>query len=114
MFRAVLLLSIRLYWRFVSPYCRRRCLFRKSCSHYVFERTEHGGFFRGVAALIQRWRQCRPGYRFVVGPSVMWVQLCDGTVVDESVLAPSVSSEYWNDRPGGSVLGTGGANVDPA
>lgn len=55
----LLLLSIRLYWRYTPPSRRRACLFRQSCSRHVYAATETGGAAVGIAALWRRFRQCR-------------------------------------------------------
>ena len=89
MLRALLLLAIRLYWWLVPPRRRRTCLFRISCSCHVYEQTSEGGFLVGLRALVRRWRQCRPGYRFLLGVSAMQVRLADGSIVDASALATS-------------------------
>ena len=75
----LLRLLIRLYWWAIPAARRRTCLFNESCSHYVFRRRGQG-FVLGWSALLERYRQCRPGYRIVE------LQTNEGTIV---VLADS-------------------------
>lgn len=60
--RFFLLLLIQFYWMSIPKSKRRRCLFKKSCSHYVFDVTKDQGFFKGLKALSFRYKNCRPGY----------------------------------------------------
>lgn len=58
----LLLLGIRLYWKLWPERFRRSCLFRESCSKYVYRVTAHTGASAGFAALLERARRCRGGY----------------------------------------------------
>ncbi|MEC7784800.1 membrane protein insertion efficiency factor YidD [Leeuwenhoekiella palythoae] len=60
--RVFLILLIKFYWVLIPKAKRRRCLFKKSCSHYVFDITKDEGFFEGLKALNFRYKNCRPGY----------------------------------------------------
>ena len=55
----LILLIIRLYWFSKSKHCKPKCLFRKSCSHYVYEITQEQGFLKGLKAFLFRYRNCR-------------------------------------------------------
>lgn len=59
------MLAIRLYW-LVPARKRKQCLFKESCSRYVYRITRNHGFVKGFKALLMRWRQCRPGYHFII------------------------------------------------
>lgn len=65
--RYPLLWVIKAYWYIIPEENRRRCLFKKSCSQYVFETTAQKGFFRGMKALLYRHKHCRPGYYVIHG-----------------------------------------------
>ncbi|MEH6656858.1 membrane protein insertion efficiency factor YidD [Leeuwenhoekiella marinoflava] len=60
--RIFLLLLIRFYWISIPKTNRRRCLFKKSCSHYVFDIAKDEGLLSGLKALNFRYKHCRPGY----------------------------------------------------
>ncbi len=80
--KQLLLFAIRVYWLVVPKRMRRHCLFKCSCSQYVFAVTKEKGFRTGRIALRQRKLQCRPGYRFYKTPDGMqWVILADRSVV---------------------------------
>jgi uncharacterized protein len=76
---------IRIYW--LLPKSRRRkCLFKESCSHYVFTLTSNKGLREGLRTLKLRLKQCRPGYYiFKTGDGKEWIILKDKTVIERSV-----------------------------
>lgn len=55
----LILLIIRLYWFLIPQSSRRKCIFKKSCSHYVFETTRKEGFLKGIKAFQFRYKNCR-------------------------------------------------------
>ncbi len=57
-----LLFSIRCYWKLIPAKYRRQCIYRHSCSRYVFSVTEQNGFLAGIKALWFRYKNCRSGY----------------------------------------------------
>ncbi len=65
--RVILLGFIKTYWFLVPPKKRNRCLFKKSCSNYVFNISKEQGMLKGVKALLFRWKHCRPGYYIING-----------------------------------------------
>ena len=57
-----LLMIIKLYWLLIPESKRRRCLFKTSCSNYVYEKTQKGGLFSGLVALKFRVNNCNQHY----------------------------------------------------
>lgn len=64
----IILLIIQLYWLLKSKKGKPKCIFRKSCSHYVFEITNREGFLKGLKALCFRYKNCRHGYEIFTNP----------------------------------------------
>ena len=64
-----LLMSIQLYWFLVPPIKRRQCLFKKSCSHFVFEAAHENGLTAGLRALRYRFKRCHAGSAVYVDPN---------------------------------------------
>ena len=58
----LLLGLIKSYWYLIPPKKRNKCLFKKSCSHYVFDIAKKDGLLKGLKALYFRFKHCRPGY----------------------------------------------------
>lgn len=59
--RWLLLAIIRMYW-LIPKSKRRTCLFKKSCSHYVYDATKLHGLQKGLECLRYRFKNCRQGY----------------------------------------------------
>lgn len=66
--KILLLTIIKIYWQFIPEKRRRPCVFRKSCSKYVFEKTKEEGFFSGLKALKYRFLNCRNGIEIFENP----------------------------------------------
>ena len=58
----LLLFSIWLYWKAVPTNKRRKCLFKVSCSNYVYKKTRNEGFVSGLRALRFRIQNCNSNY----------------------------------------------------
>ena len=63
--KLVLLSLIKIYWKFIPESRRRRCLFKKSCSQYVYENTINNGLFSGIRALKFRVYNCNSHYNII-------------------------------------------------
>lgn len=80
----LLLVLIRLY-RLLPSSIKRKCLFRCSCSSYVYQATKGKGFTAGLSAFKKRWQQCRGGYAiYYTADGEKWVILADHSVVPAS------------------------------
>jgi uncharacterized protein len=86
----ILLILIKFYWRVFPEKRRRSCLFKETCSHYVYRHTDEGGFFKGVSALMQRVKKCRKGYYLYSSLDGFEMQLADGSVIKEDEIAPGI------------------------
>jgi putative component of membrane protein insertase Oxa1/YidC/SpoIIIJ protein YidD len=84
----LLLLLIRTYWLLTPENKRRRCIFKESCSNFVYRITRTEGGTKGVSALKLRFQQCRPGYAMVrdEASNLLGVRLKDGTFVPKAEL----------------------------
>jgi len=60
--KIMLLLVIKTYWVIFPKDKRRRCIFRTSCSKYVYQVTKEEGLFKGLIALKYRYQNCRSGF----------------------------------------------------
>ncbi len=54
-----LLLFIKFYQTFTPKKFRGKCLFKESCSHFVYRITEKEGLKSGLEALLYRFHNCR-------------------------------------------------------
>jgi putative component of membrane protein insertase Oxa1/YidC/SpoIIIJ protein YidD len=71
----LILLIIRLYWNFIPQSKRRKCIFKKSCSNYVFEITQKEGFIRGLKAFQFRYKNCRGNFQIFKNPINNQIQM---------------------------------------
>lgn len=63
--KAILLIFIKIYWLFVPEKRRRKCLFKTSCSHYVYQQTKENGIQKGLKALRFRMQNCNSNYQII-------------------------------------------------
>lgn len=59
--RALLLILLRGYKRFISPFLGARCRFYPSCSRYAMGAIEQHGSWRGSYMTVCRLARCHPG-----------------------------------------------------
>jgi uncharacterized protein len=75
-----LLVIIKLYWLIPAKH-RRECLFKESCSKYVYRITSEQGFLEGMKSLKKRINQCSGGYATFKIENQEMVLLKDKTIV---------------------------------
>ena len=61
----ILIVIIKLYWKFIPKTKRRKCLFKISCSNYVYGITKSQGLIKGIEALNFRVCNCNPRYNIL-------------------------------------------------
>lgn len=71
----LILFNIQLYWILKSKKSKPKCIFKKSCSNYVYETTKEQGFSRGFKALKFRFKNCRNGYEIFKNPITQETQI---------------------------------------
>lgn len=86
--RKLLLLAIRIYWK-IPTRLHEKCIFRESCSHYVYRMAKEQGFRMGIKALRERNDLCRPGYVVYRSEGRYYMQTASGRLIDEKDIAMS-------------------------
>ena len=84
--RYLLLFFIQLYW-LIPKGKRARCIFKETCSHYIYRITKQQGFKKGISALKERKVKCKPGYYYIDQNNV---RLADESVVLSCLLKESL------------------------
>lgn len=87
---------IKLYWIIIPEKERRSCLFKETCSHYVYRHTTEYGFFRGISALLLRMKKCRKGYQLYSGQKGFEMKLTDGSIIGEDEISLNILSPIYN------------------
>lgn len=64
----LILYIIQLYWFLKSKKSKPKCIFKKSCSHYVYDITKNHGFIKGIKAFNFRYKNCRNGFEIFKNP----------------------------------------------
>lgn len=95
--RLVLIYIIKMYWSFIPEKHRRKCLFKESCSHYVFRHTVEEGFISGLKALKTRVRKCRKGYRIFNNGKTFELKLADGSTISENEISSDILHPIYVD-----------------
>jgi len=92
----VLLFLIRLYWQVVPEKKRNRCLYKTSCSRYVYDVTLKQDIVDGVKALMVRVRTCNRHHEVVYlkEENVFVIRLKDGTMLQHAEISERIVSEY--------------------
>ena len=92
--RYILILIIQLYWKYIPASKRKQCIFKESCSHYVYNITKTKGFFAGVKALKYRYKHCRSGYTMIQVPSQKILISANNIVFQEEEIHPRLLNNY--------------------
>jgi len=77
----VFLSTIKIYWLIPIKY-RKKCLFKESCSHFVYRQTKEQGYKKGFNAFFQRYKQCRSHYSIIELEGKQFVLLNDHTLIE--------------------------------
>lgn len=88
--KRTLIFIIRLYWAFIPEKHRRKCLFKETCSHFVFRHTVEEGFSSGMKALKARVKKCRKGYQLYHNGKSFELKLADGSIIGENEISPNI------------------------
>jgi putative component of membrane protein insertase Oxa1/YidC/SpoIIIJ protein YidD len=85
--RYLLMFAIRIYWR-IPTKLHDKCIFKETCSHYVYRIAEHQGVIPALKAFKERNRQCRPGYVIYRSKGKFYLKTAEGDVFEEDQISP--------------------------
>ena len=92
----VLIILIRLYWFVVPIRFKRVCLFKESCSNYIYKLTLTDGFLTGFEGLRKRMRQCRGEYHLRTYKNGFEMLLSDGSIINQEEISITLIEPYIN------------------
>jgi uncharacterized protein len=58
--RYLLLVPIKFYQLFISPFLGSNCRFQPTCSQYAYDSVKSHGFFKGFILSVKRIGKCHP------------------------------------------------------
>lgn len=88
--KTTLLLLIRIYQILAPDYLRSKCLFKESCSNYVYRTIDEKGLREGFSAFKYRYYNCRAGYKVVKTNSTILFISSNFNIIDKSLIKESV------------------------
>lgn len=85
----LILLVIKLYWFAKPKNSKPKCIFKTSCSHYVFETTKKYGFLKGLNAFLFRINNCNGKSEMFINPLTKEINmiLSSKTILEEREIA---------------------------
>lgn len=85
----LILFTIQMYWNFIPESKRKKCIFKKSCSQYVFDATKNEGFIKGLKAFQFRYKNCRGNFAVFTNPVTNKLQIIlpSQLVIDKEEIA---------------------------
>ena len=85
-----------MYWFLIPKQKRRKCIFKKSCSMYVYEKTRHSGFIEGLKAFWFRYKNCRGSVEIFKHPidNSIQVILPSKFIVGSEIMSEDLIKKY--------------------
>lgn len=93
--KQLILIIIKLYWISIPNKSRRHCLFKETCSQFVYRQANELGFFGGIKAFLLRFKRCRKGYHIYTTDKGFVMKLIDGTIVYEEDISPNILNPIY-------------------
>ncbi len=81
MLREFLLILIKLYWKLIPENKRRVCIYKDSCSNFIFRITKDKGIVNGIKALIYRLRNCNNSYTIHKKENILYIETSKGELI---------------------------------
>ena len=85
----LILLIIQTYWNMIPKSKRKRCIFKISCSNYVYQITKKEGFLKGLKAFNYRYKNCRGNFEIFENPisKKKQILLSSNQIIDSEEIA---------------------------
>jgi putative component of membrane protein insertase Oxa1/YidC/SpoIIIJ protein YidD len=93
-----LIAIIKIYWAIIPKSKRRKCIFRLSCSKFVYSETKEKGVLKGVTALSFRIKNCNNNFDIYLDPfsNKRKMLLQNGITIDEDEIASFLIPDNQN------------------
>lgn len=92
----LLLFIIKIYWVLIPRSKRRKCIFRISCSKYVYDIAMKKGVLQGIKALSFRINNCKHGFELFENPITKETQMIlpNHQLIEEKDIALRLMKEH--------------------
>lgn len=74
---------IRQYWKYIPEEKRQVCLYKESCSRYVYRIFQEQGFLKGLQAMKYRFKNCHNNYSFITRDNKIYIETRTGDHIDQ-------------------------------
>lgn len=96
----LILLIIQLYWVLKPKHSKPKCIFKNSCSHYVYAETLQYGFLKGLKAFHFRYKNCRSGFKIFKNPinNKIQMMLSSNQTIEKEEIAERLINQFKKQR----------------
>jgi len=88
--------AIEYYWKTRPESQRKICIYRITCSRYVYNELENNGFIAGIRAYFYRIKSCNHGYELILKKDMVVIKDCNGNLILENDISPLIIKEFKN------------------
>jgi len=86
--------AIEYYWKNVPADKRRVCIYKVSCSKFVYDKIETRGFISGVKAYLSRIKNCNAHYSISKVNDEIQIKTKSGIFLYEEQINPVIIKEF--------------------
>jgi putative component of membrane protein insertase Oxa1/YidC/SpoIIIJ protein YidD len=87
---------IEFYWKIIPEKNRKICIYRITCSRYIYNAFSNDGFISGFLAYFQRRRSCKNGYTIKYQNKMILIEDRNGLIIQEHDINPLIVKEFKN------------------
>jgi putative component of membrane protein insertase Oxa1/YidC/SpoIIIJ protein YidD len=88
--------SIEYYWNTVPEKKRKICIYRITCSRFVYNEFHNNGFIPGLLAYFYRMKSCNHGYTISLKKNMVIIKDSQGHIIEENEINPLIVNEFKN------------------
>ena len=88
--------AIEYYWNARPENQRKICIYRITCSRYVYNEFENNGCIAGIRAYFYRMKSCNHGYKLSLKKDMVVIKDCNGNLILENDINPLIVKEFKN------------------
>ena len=88
--------SIEYYWNTLPENQRKICIYRITCSRYVYNEFENNGLIEGIRAYFFRMKSCNHAYKLSLKKDMVVINDCNGNLILENDINPLIVKEFKN------------------